>query len=393
MTVHMRASSASRLVADVVRPADLLAGDIAAWRAMQAVEPAFGNPLLGPAFAQAVGAVRDDARVAVFRRDGEAAGFLAFHRRPSGFARPIGAPFCDYHALVCDPAAGLTAGEALAAAGLGRLRLTGLVDPFGQFQDAVAERACAHRIILPDTAQAYLESLRTRSQNRFKNHRRYRRALETDLGPVRLVAHDAGLAAFETLMDWKRQQIAQTGVHDFLGPDWTKALMRQLFETRGDDFEGLMVSLYAGERLVAAHFGVREGGWYHPWIGAIDPALKSYSPGLVHQMEAIAAMTELGLRVYDLGASNDHWKQMFSSDRFEVGSGLATAPSLGGRIARSCDHLWRAPGAGRLRRRLDQINAVELTLGGRLQGAAHAMNALRGPGRRRNTEIELRSRA
>jgi len=194
-------------------------------------------------------------------------------------------------------------------------------------------------------------------------------------------------------MDWKRQQIVQTGVHDFLGPDWTKALMRRLFETRGGDFEGLMVSLYAGDRLVAAHFGVREDGWYHPWIGAIDPSLKAYSPGLVHQMEAIAAMTELGLRVYDLGASNDHWKQMFASDQVEIGSGLATAPSLGGRIARSCDHLWRTPGAGRLRRRLDQINAVELTLSGRLQGAAHAMNALRGSGRRRNTDTELRSRA
>ena len=393
MTAQMKASSASRLVADVVRPADLAAGDIAAWRGMQAVEPAFGNPLLGPAFAQAVGAVRDDARVAVFRRDGRTVGFLAFHRRSSGFARPIGAPFCDYHALVCDPGVGLTAGAALSAAGVDRLRLTGLVDPFGQFQDSIAERADAHRIVLPDTAQAYLEGLRVRSQNRFKNHRRYRRALETDLGPVQLVAHDADPGAFETLMDWKRQQIAQTGVHDFLGPDWTRSLMRRLFETRGGDFEGLMVSLYAGDRLVAAHFGVREDGWFHPWIGAIDPSLKAYSPGLVHQIEAIGAMTGLGLRVYDLGASNDHWKQMFASDRVQTGSGLATAPSLSGRIARSCDQLWRAPGAGRLRRRLDQINAVELTLGGRLQGAAHAMNALRGRGRRRTTEIEMRSRA
>jgi CelD/BcsL family acetyltransferase involved in cellulose biosynthesis len=390
MTTRMRATSTSRrLVADVVRPAELAAADIAAWRAMQAAEPAFASPLLGPDFAMAVGGVRADARVAVFRQGGETVGFLAHHRRPSGFARPIGAPFCDYHALVCDPGAALDVGEALAAAGLGRLRLTGLVDPFGQFEAAVAERTLAHRIILADTGQNYLDALRAASQNRFKNHRRYRRAMEQDLGPVRLVAHDADPTAFNRLMAWKRRQIAESGVHDFLGADWAVTLMRRLHAARGGAFEGLMVSLYAGDRLVAAHFGVRLGDWFHPWIGAFDPALKAYSPGLVHQIEAIGAMSGLGLRTYDLGAGNDHWKQMFAMDHIEVGSGLATATSLTGRIARSCDLVWSTPGAGRVRRRLDQINAVELTLGGRLQGAVHAVGSLRG---RRDHELTLRSR-
>jgi len=392
MTARMRAISRSRrLTADVVRPAELAAADVAAWRAMQAAEPAFASPLLGPDFAQAVGEVRADARVAVLRQDGEAAGFLAYHRRPSGFARPIGAPFCDYHALVCDPAANLDAGEALAAAGLGRLRLTGVVDPFGQFEDAVVERTAAHRIILADTAQTYLDALRAGSQNRFKNYRRYRRGLEQDLGPVRLVAHDPDRAAFETLMRWKQRQIAESGLHDFLQAGWARALMGRLHQTRGGAFEGLMVSLYAGDRLVAAHFGVRRDDWFHPWIGAVDPGLKPYSPGLVHQIEAIGAMTGLGLKVYDLGASNDHWKQMFAMDRVEIGSGLATALSWSGRLARSCERVWTAPGAGRVRRRLDQINAVELTLGGRLQGAVHAMSTLRGHGRRRSPDLMTRS--
>jgi CelD/BcsL family acetyltransferase involved in cellulose biosynthesis len=392
MTANMSAiSTPDRLIADVVRPADLAAGDVATWRAMQAAEPAFASPLMGPDFARAVGEVRDDARVAVFRRGGETSGFLAYHLRPSGFARPIGAPFCDYHALVCAPGAPLDMGEALAAAGLGRLRLTGLIDPFGQFTDAISERTTAHRIVLADTSQAYLDALRAGSQNRFKNHRRYHRALEQDLGAVRLVAHDADPSAFDTLMTWKRRQIAGSGLHDFLGPEWARALMQGLYKTRGGELEGLMVSLYAGERLVAAHFGVRLGDWFHPWIGAVDPDLKAYSPGLVHQIEAIGAMTGLDLRVYDLGPSNDHWKQMFAMDRVQIGAGLATAPTLGGRFAKSFDQVWTAPGAGRVRRRLDQISAVELTLGGRLQGAVHAMSALGDRGRRREQTPMTRS--
>jgi len=363
------------LTADVLRPSALSSGDIAAWRRLQALEPAFGNPLLGVDFAQAVGEVRPDARVAVFRRGDEAVGFLAHHRRPSGFARPIGAPFSDYHALISDARAPLRQGEALEAAGIDRMRLTGLVDPFHGMDDGVTERTWAHRIVLTDTAETYLDELGRGSRNRLKNHRRYRRGLEQAIGPVRLVAGDRDPAAFERLVAWKRRQIDLTGVHDFLGVDWTVALMRRLFETHTPGFEGLMISLYAGKRLVASHFGVRQGDWFHPWLGAFDPDLRAYSPGLVHQIEAIGAMPELGLRTYDLGPSNDHWKQMFTSGGVSIGSGLATRSSLSGQIARAGDQVWRAPLIGGLRARLDQIASLELTLGGRLQGAAHAVIA------------------
>ena len=61
-------------------------------------------------------------------------------------------------------------------------------------------------------------------------------------------------------------------------------------------------------------------------------------------------------------------------------SGLATAPSFSGRLGGAVDRLWSAPLGGRLRRRFDQISAVELTLGGRLQGAALALRSA-GPSR------------
>ena len=102
---------------DVTRPSDLSALEQAAWRAFQAASPAFGDPLFGFDFALAVGAVRDDAHVAVYRRGGRIVGFLAHHRRPSGFARPIGAPFCDYHALISAPGEAIDGARALAAAG------------------------------------------------------------------------------------------------------------------------------------------------------------------------------------------------------------------------------------------------------------------------------------
>lgn len=348
---------------------------------MQAATPAFASPLLGPDFAQAVGEVRQDARVAVWRRDGAPVGFLAHHRRPTGFARPIGAPFCDYHALVSTPDFDLPASEVLASARLTALRLSGLVDPFGVFSQAAAATEAAYAITLTGAGEDYLQDLKAQSANRAKNFRRYFRKLETDIGKVTLKAPDQDRHAFAQLVEWKRQQLARTGMHDFLQPQWTLALLDNLFDRQAGDFQGLMISLYAGGRLVAGHFGVRLNGVFHPWISAMAPELESYSPGFVHQWMAIAAMTDLGLHTYDLGPGSDHWKKLFTTATTEVGLGLATAAGLGGHLAGAAEGVWAvpplagAPMASRVRNRLDQIATMELTMGGRVWGVINAVTA------------------
>jgi CelD/BcsL family acetyltransferase involved in cellulose biosynthesis len=384
MKAGMRVAAAMAVLeAELVHPSALAPGDVAVWRRLQAAEPAFASPLLGVEFAQAVGAVRQDARVAVYRRSGETVGFLAHHRRPGGFARPIGAPFCDYHALIGGREAPLDMAEALSSARLGALRLTGLIDPFDSFGAAVRTRAPGFRVVLEGTSRAYLEGLWRGSANRLKNYRRYRRALEKAAGPVRVVGDDRDGAAFEQLIGWKREQFVRTGLHDFLAVPWAVALMRGLFANRTAAFGGQMLSLYAGSRLVAAHFGARQGGWFHPWISAFDPDLRAHSPGTVHQIEAIGAMTGLGLHTYDLGPGEDHWKAPLTNAAPSTGAGLAVAPNVAGALARSTDRFWtlpplrHAPLVGRVRNRLDQIAALELTLGGRVQGAAYALTTQR----------------
>jgi CelD/BcsL family acetyltransferase involved in cellulose biosynthesis len=133
---------------------------------------------------------------------------------------------------------------------------------------------------------------------------------------------------------------------------------------------------------VAGHFGVRLDGVFHPWISAMAPELDAYSPGFVHQWMAIAAMTGLGLHTYDLGPGSDHWKKLFTAATGEVGVGLATARGLGGQLAGAAEGVWAvpplagAPMARRLRNRLDQIAAMELTMGGRVRGVLNAVAAL-----------------
>ncbi|MDO8910640.1 MAG: GNAT family N-acetyltransferase [Phenylobacterium sp.] len=377
------------LSAETFHPNDLPETDISTWRMLCASRPEFANPLMGPDFALAVGKVRPDARVTVWRWPGRTAGFLAYHRRPGSYARPIGAPLSDYHGLVAEQ--GLDADEAMAVAGLSVYRFTGLTDPNRAFAGGGVVQRESFVIELETTAEAYLEALRAASPKRFKNYRRLDHKLDREVGELSIRGADRDPAAFDTLLRWKREQLARTGAHGFLNADWTQGLLQSLFERQAGDFQGLMVNLYAGDRLVAGHFGVRQGGVYHPWIASTDPELAAWSPGQVFLGRAIAAMPEMGLTTYDLGPGHEHYKRPYALTTRMIGEGVATAANLGGRAAQVSEQAWSLAGAhgqgpvGRLRRRLDIIASSELSFTGRARGLAQAIAART---RRQSAEFE-----
>jgi CelD/BcsL family acetyltransferase involved in cellulose biosynthesis len=319
--------------------------------------------------------LRSDARLAVFRRAGEAAGFLPFHDTASGLVRPIGGALSDYHALVSTDPLGGDGPALLAEAGMTGFRFSGLIDPHGLF--AASGLRDAHRIVLAGAPEAYLEQVRAVSPKKFKNYRRLDHKLDREIGALRLVADDASPEAFERLLQWKRDQLHRTGSFDFLAPDWTTGLLRSLFERREGDFRGLMVSLYAGERLVAGHFGVRLGATYHPWIASTDPDLAACSPGQIFLLRAIEAMPQLGLTTYDLGPGHDHYKRPYAFTQVQIGEGAALSSSAGW-LPGAIEGAWSLAGAGkggmvgRVRRRLDAIAAAETTVGARLRGVISA---------------------
>jgi CelD/BcsL family acetyltransferase involved in cellulose biosynthesis len=362
---------------ETLHPRDLAQADVGTWREMAAAEPAFASPLLGPDFARAVGAVRDDARVAVIRRGGQTLGFLPHHRRPGAMARAIGSPLSDYHGLVSRADAGLDAAEVLRAADLTAYRYTGLIDPHGVFGQTAQKTA--HVISLNGAdAEAYLEAVRAASPKKIKNWRRLDSKLEREMGTIELVAADRSREAFDQLIAWKREQLERTGVHDFLRPAWVQGLLLDLFQKQTGPFKGLMINLYAGGQLVAGHFGVRLDGVYHPWIASTNPAYGEWSPGQIFFMRAIAAMPGLGLHHYDLGPGHDHYKGAYALSQVQIGDGTATASTMAGRMAHSLDGVMALAGSrgagpvGRLTRRMDAISSVELTLGGRMRGLVDA---------------------
>ncbi|HTI65998.1 MAG TPA: GNAT family N-acetyltransferase [Caulobacteraceae bacterium] len=365
------------LRAEIIRPSELSPGDREAWAAFQGETPAFRSPLLSAEFALAVAETREDAAVAVFRRQGAAVAFLAHHRRPAGLARPIGAAWSDYHGLISAPDANLDGREALRAAGLSSFRFHGLIDPHGAFSDAGGDDHEAFLIAGDGGGEDYWESLRAASPKRFKNMRRLEHKLAREVGEPVLDAPDHDQAAFDRLIGWKSEQFRRTGLHDVLASVESRRLMQSLFERREGPLQGLLISLKIGGRPIAAQFGVRMGGAFHPWLAAYDPALAEYSPGMTFMSEAIRAMPRLGLASYDLSAGSDHYKRPFASETVVVREGVLRTGFAGVSLGRLTEVLGQGPArtVRRVGRRLDHIAACELSLTGRIHGFAAAMAA------------------
>jgi CelD/BcsL family acetyltransferase involved in cellulose biosynthesis len=364
--------------AEIVRAAALGADDAAVWSAIQRAQPAFRSPLLSPHFARAVGRVRDDARVAVISRGDKKVAFFGFHQRPGGFGRPLGAPFSDYHGVVSVADTGLKPGQIIALSGLKAFRHNGLIDPHSLFP-ATEDAVEAFAIELKDTPEAYLEAVRAASPKKFKNYRRLAHRL-AEIGPLTIRA-DTSQTAFDDVMAWKSGQFLRTGVQDVLRPAWVADLMQSLFARREGPMTGLLLSLYAGDTLVGGHFGVREGGVYHPWIASMSPEMAAFSPGQTFLDQAIRAMPELGLEVYDLGVGHDHYKRPFAPTTDHVGAGFHSAP--GGTLKRAEEAAWtfgplgRSSAVDKVRRRLDHIATADPSIRGRVHGLLEAVAATR----------------
>jgi CelD/BcsL family acetyltransferase involved in cellulose biosynthesis len=353
----------------VVRlPEELTAEEIATWRAVCAAVPDYGDPLLGHDFARLAALARPDARVAVLRRGRRIAGFLAHHRPRPGPALPIGTAFSDVHAIIAAPGEPIDGAEALRAAGLSGLRAHGLIDPGAAFPMARPVEGPAY-VIAPDAGAAlYYQDQRRANPKRFRNFGRLEHKLERTWGPLALEARETSPAVLDQLIAWKRRQLRRTGQHDVFRPAWSRALLHRALAGCGE-LRGVMMTLRAGGRLAAGHFGIAVGGRAHGWLSVIDPACAACGPGQILTFRTAGLLEAAGLESYGLGPGSDHFKAPFATGTVSLSEGLLgdagwVGAALGLIDATGAEHgLMR-----RMARRLDLIDAAETSLAGRARG-------------------------
>ena len=90
----------------------------------------------------------------------------------------------------------------------------------------------------------------------------------------------------------------------------------------------MLSSLYAGDKLVALHLGMRSGTTFHYWFPAYNPQYSKYSPGFMLLMHLIQESAEKGIRMIDLGAGDEQYKLWIRNDTVLIGRGSFERPCL-----------------------------------------------------------------
>ena len=317
---------------DVFPALELPAEVLAAWSAAQAGAARFDNPFLSPQWAQAVARAQgshSDIRVAV-QRDmaGRPAAFLAARRRGST-AMPVGAPMCDYQAVVTrDPEFRVDARAMLRAMDVTRFDFCHMQADDPAFAGHGRGQNTSWVIDVADGYPAYEAERKAAGVGVLKDIDKKRRKVEREVGPTRFTALSDSRADYEQLIAWKRAQLVATGQTDLFKTTWVMRLMDELLETRDPAFGGGLYTLHLGDELAAVHFHLRGGGTIHGWLIAHDPKFERYSPGLLLFQDILKSLDAGPYKRLDLGAGDYRFKRELSNRQQGVMFGFLGAPSV-----------------------------------------------------------------
>ncbi|MEU6879215.1 GNAT family N-acetyltransferase [Streptomyces sp. NPDC046712] len=305
----------------IVEPGELTARETEAWRELRDKSGAPDNPFMGPEFTMAVAAVRPRARVAVWREDGEPVGFFPYEKGPFGHGRAVGLGVSDCQGAVLRPGLSPSARALLRVCGLSAWEFDNLEAGQRTFEGAAAESFASPVIDVGEGYAAYEAVLRTQSPKFLKTTLAKERRLGRQVGETRFVFDERDPAALSTLMEWKSAQYRRTGRRDRFAKEWINTLVRRLHELRTPGCSGVLSVLYAGERPVAAHFGLRSSTVLSCWFPSYDLEFAKYSPGLILHLRMAEAAAAAGIGMLDLGRGAAEYKDALKTGELTVYEG------------------------------------------------------------------------
>lgn len=371
-----------------VSPGALSTKETAAWNALCNAQFAYRSPLLTPHFAKLVGEYREDVECALVWRDDELIGAMAYHLRPLGLARPVGAPFDDYSGPVLSENAGMTADSFLHASGLSKYRASQQIIGGRHFEAnddiSLSDGNVSHVIACPDTNTSYYESRRAIYPKRFKNFRRLRNKLSREVGDPILHWGYPDHSHVDELFSWKSEQFNRDGFVDIINATDSRLILdavRNMPENPSQPLQPFMTKLVINGMLLSGHFGIMWNGHFHPWISSYRPDFAEYAPGMMLLLCAIENMREMELTSYDLAGGHDHYKKYFANagrvtqnTAFRRKGPIAFTHKVG-EVSWSLLGAKNSQGAAaRLRRRFDHIAVCERKTLPRLSEAVRAFS-------------------
>ncbi|WP_312166105.1 GNAT family N-acetyltransferase [Phenylobacterium sp.] len=313
---------------DVVRPQDLTPASLERWAQLQT--GVLDSPFLSPQWTRAVDRAQSGGRraieVAVLKQDGREVGY--FPARVGAYtAIPVGAPMCDYQALVAEPGVQVDPKALVQALGVHRLDFTHMLESQASFAAHARGRVLSHVVDVRNGYAAYEAERRAAGKSILKDSDKKRRKVEREVGEATFGAFSRSRTDFDRLLAWKSAQYKATGQTDIFQTEWTRGLLRDLFQSRDPDFGAVLFTLHFGDRLAAAHLHLHGRRTIHGWLIAHDPEFERYSPGILLFQDILRWMDETPYCRLDLGAGDYRFKRELANDGLWVNDGFVGLPS------------------------------------------------------------------
>jgi CelD/BcsL family acetyltransferase involved in cellulose biosynthesis len=304
------------------------------WVSVQEANPALAGPCFRPELFLAVGAFHPGVFVAVASDDTGPVGFLPL-LRSSRWPVAKRVPMCDYLAIIGPPDRRWDVRGLLRGAGLRAWDVASLVGA----ESYLGPAGCltsneSPRVSLASGFDSYLAFLLQEGKS-LRNVRNKGRLAERDLGPLRFVPLYGESKVLHIILDWKAQRFNRGRPL----PGWVIGALER-FLGAGGAVSGALSALYAGDALLAAHFGIRSQGVLHYWFPGFDPAFSRYTPGWLLVYHLLAHLSDMGCQVLDFGPGGETYKGYFCNQALPIASGYFEVPSLV-ELARAASRLFQ----------------------------------------------------
>ena len=210
----------------VQQPQQLSDLDWAAWAQMRADNPDIHSPYFHPDYTRLLAELRPDVRVVCqYDADGTPIAFLPVQGKR--FARPVGAPMSDYHAIITNRD-DVSYDSLLSGSGIGAYHYSCATDVKRLRMPQILSRSETAAIDIETTAEDWRAGRDGSYRRHLKSNRRRTRKAEEAIGPKRIELFSRNIDVYAALLKWKREKFAQTGKYDVLSADWTQSLIRTL---------------------------------------------------------------------------------------------------------------------------------------------------------------------
>lgn len=301
-----------------------------AWQSLALTRPDLGSPFYQPGYARIIARHNPPLRLALIEQQGRLCGVFPFHRDRWGRLHPVGYRLNDYHGLVMRQGAEIEALPLLQACEARYFAFDHM--PLTQTAFAPYSSLETHSPVMEVAGgiDAYRSRLSARSAKGsagiFQSVGNARRRLERQVGPVRLEMACQDPRAYQRLLDLKSRQFISTTGSNPLALPWVRGVLDDVFACDEGVFGGMLSVLYAGDRMVALHLGMRHAGQCHIWFITYDTEFAAYSPGLVLLMGMAEAAQAHGFSLLDLGRGSQSYKARFQTSSIALCEGAVSRP-------------------------------------------------------------------